>query len=53
MRRTGIAIGPGTLYPLLYGQERGLLRSELKNVTGRRRRVYEITVRKKFWTVPD
>jgi PadR family transcriptional regulator PadR len=40
----GYRIGPGTLYPLLHGLERrGLLRSELKNVTGRRRRVYKIT----------
>jgi PadR family transcriptional regulator PadR len=40
----GYRIGPGTLYPLLHGMERsGLLKSELKNVTGRRRRVYRIT----------
>ncbi len=40
----GYRIGPGTLYPLLHGLERGgLLRSELKNVEGRRRRVYRIT----------
>jgi len=40
----GYRIGPGTLYPLLHGLERaGLLRSELKNVGGRRRRVYRIT----------
>jgi PadR family transcriptional regulator PadR len=40
----GYRIGPGTLYPLLHGLERvGLLRSELKNVSGRRRRVYTIT----------
>ena len=40
----GYRIGPGTLYPLLHGLERaGLLRSELKNVGGRRRRVYKIT----------
>jgi PadR family transcriptional regulator PadR len=40
----GYRIGPGTLYPLLHGLERGnLLRSELKNVGGRRRRVYSIT----------
>jgi PadR family transcriptional regulator PadR len=40
----GYRIGPGTLYPLLHGLERGgLLRSELKNVAGRRRRVYKIT----------
>jgi PadR family transcriptional regulator, regulatory protein PadR len=41
----GYRIGPGTLYPLLHGLEHGgLLRSELKNVSGRRRRVYTITV---------
>jgi DNA-binding PadR family transcriptional regulator len=40
----GYRIGPGTLYPLLHGMERGgLLKSELRNVTGRRRRVYRIT----------
>ena len=40
----GYRIGPGTLYPLLHGMERGgLLKSELKNRTGRRRRVYRIT----------
>ena len=40
----GYRIGPGTLYPLLHGLERGgLLRSVLKNVSGRRRRVYTIT----------
>jgi PadR family transcriptional regulator, regulatory protein PadR len=40
----GYKIGPGTLYPLLHGMERALLlRSELKNVGGRRRRVYRIT----------
>ncbi len=40
----GYRIGPGTLYPLLHGLERGgLLRSVLKNVDGRRRRVYTIT----------
>jgi PadR family transcriptional regulator, regulatory protein PadR len=40
----GYRIGPGTLYPLLHGMERdGLLKSELKNLTGRRRRLYKIT----------
>ena len=40
----GYRIGAGTLYPLLHGLERGgLLRSSLKTVTGRRRRVYTIT----------
>ncbi len=40
----GYRIGPGTLYPLLHGLERsGLLESELKNVGGRQRRVYQIT----------
>lgn len=40
----GYRIGPGTLYPLLHGLERtGLLKSALKNVGGRNRRVYKIT----------
>ncbi|MEO8735968.1 MAG: PadR family transcriptional regulator [Edaphobacter sp.] len=40
----GYRIGPGTLYPLLHGLERsGLLKSALKNVAGRSRRVYTIT----------
>jgi DNA-binding PadR family transcriptional regulator len=40
----GYRAGPGTLYPLLHGLERGgLLKSALKNVEGRRRRVYKIT----------
>jgi len=40
----GYRIGPGTLYPLLHGLERGgLLKSTFKNVGGRRRRVYKIT----------
>ena len=44
LNRHGYRIGPGTLYPLLHGMERsGLLKSALKNVGGRRRRVYIIT----------
>lgn len=44
LKRHGYRIGPGTLYPLLHGMERdGLLKSELKNVTGRQRRLYKIT----------
>jgi PadR family transcriptional regulator, regulatory protein PadR len=40
----GYRIGPGTLYPLLHGLESaGLLKSALKNVDGRKRRVYRIT----------
>jgi DNA-binding PadR family transcriptional regulator len=40
----GYRIGPGTLYPLLHGLERsGLLKSALKTVGGRKRRVYKIT----------
>lgn len=40
----GYRIGPGTLYPLLHGLERsGLLKSSLKIVDGRKRRVYKIT----------
>ena len=41
----GYRIGPGTLYPLLHGLERGgLLKSAEKRVGGRKRRVYRITV---------
>jgi DNA-binding PadR family transcriptional regulator len=44
LSRHGYRIGPGTLYPLLHGMERGgLLKSQLKNVNGRRRRIYTIT----------
>lgn len=40
----GYRIGPGTLYPLLHGLERGgLLRSVLTTAGGRKRRVYRIT----------
>jgi DNA-binding PadR family transcriptional regulator len=40
----GYRIGPGTLYPLLHGLERsGLLKSALKTVAGRKRRVYKVT----------
>ena len=44
LKHHGYRIGPGTLYPLLHGMERdGLLISELKNISGRRRRLYKIT----------
>lgn len=44
LKHHGYKIGPGTLYPLLHGLERAkLLRSELKNIGGRRRRIYRIT----------
>jgi PadR family transcriptional regulator PadR len=44
LRHHGYRIGPGTLYPLLHGMERaGLLRSDLKIVQGRKRRVYKMT----------
>lgn len=40
----GYRIGPGTLYPLLHGLERGgLLKSVVRNVGGRKRRIYRIT----------
>jgi len=40
----GYRIGPGTLYPLLHGLERGgLLKSVEKTVGGRKRRLYRIT----------
>jgi len=44
LKHHGYRIGPGTLYPLLHGLERnGLLKSVLKSVEGRKRRVYRIT----------
>jgi PadR family transcriptional regulator PadR len=44
LRHHGYRIGPGTLYPLLHGLESsGLLKSMLKNVGGRRRRIYRVT----------
>ena len=44
LKHHGYRIGPGTLYPLLHGLERsGLLKSSLKTVAGRERRVYTIT----------
>jgi PadR family transcriptional regulator PadR len=44
LRHHDYRIGPGTLYPLLHGMERnGLLKSDLKIVQRRRRRVYRIT----------
>ena len=44
LRHHDYRIGPGTLYPLLHGMERnGLLKSDLKIVQGRKRRVYRIT----------
>jgi len=44
LKHHGYSIGSGTLYPLLHGLERGgLLKSVLKNVGGRQRRVYKIT----------
>jgi PadR family transcriptional regulator, regulatory protein PadR len=37
----GYRMGPGTIYPLLHGmEERGLLRSGLAWINGRRRKVY-------------
>jgi PadR family transcriptional regulator PadR len=44
LKHHGYRIGPGTLYPLLHGLERGgLLKSVLKKVGGRKRRIYKIT----------
>ncbi|MGB0122940.1 MAG: PadR family transcriptional regulator [Silvibacterium sp.] len=44
LKHHGYRVGPGTLYPLLHGLERrGLLKSVLKNVGGRKRRLYKIT----------
>jgi PadR family transcriptional regulator, regulatory protein PadR len=43
LERHGYKVGPGTIYPLLHGLERGgLIRSEAKNSQGRRR-LYRIT----------
>src|SRR5271168_2921184 len=44
LKHHGYRIGPGTLYPLLHGLERGgMLKSILRNVGGRSRRLYKIT----------
>ena len=44
LQHHGYRIGPGTLYPLLHGLEHGgLLKSSLKTVAGRKRRIYKIT----------
>ncbi|MGH9605269.1 MAG: PadR family transcriptional regulator [Terracidiphilus sp.] len=44
LERHGYRIGPGTLYPLLHGLERGgLLKSQSAKEDGRRRRLYRIT----------
>ncbi len=42
--RHGYHLGPGTMYPLLHGmEERGWLRSRLRLVKGRNRKVYVAT----------
>ena len=44
LKHHGYRIGPGTLYPLLHGLERGgLLKSVRETVRGRSRRIYRIT----------
>jgi PadR family transcriptional regulator, regulatory protein PadR len=44
LREHGYRVGPGTLYPLLHGLEQvGYLRSKDVLVSGRHRRVYEIS----------
>ena len=44
LKHHGYRIGPGTLYPLLHGLEKsGLLKSAIKEVGRRKRRVYTIT----------
>lgn len=44
LKHHGYKIGPGTLYPLLHGLERGgLLRSAVKTVAGRQKRFYTLT----------
>ena len=41
LRHHGYRLGPGTIYPLLHSmEERGLLRSSLAWIDGRRRKVY-------------
>jgi PadR family transcriptional regulator, regulatory protein PadR len=41
LRHHGYRIGPGTIYPLLHSMEkRGLVRSSLAWIEGRRRKVY-------------
>jgi DNA-binding PadR family transcriptional regulator len=41
LRNHGYRIGPGSIYPLLHGMEqRGLLRSSLVWIDGRRRKLY-------------
>jgi len=42
--RHGYEVGPGTLYPMLHRMEEGgLLQSEYKTVSGKRRRYYQAT----------
>jgi len=44
LRRHGYKVGPGTMYPLLYGMEkRGWLRSRSARIDGRVRKVYFAT----------
>ena len=46
LRRHGYRVGPGTLYPALHRMEqKGYLRSKRQVVSGKIRRVYEITPR--------
>src|SRR6476660_1391699 len=46
LRRHGYRIGPGTLYPALHRMEqKGYLRSKRQIVSGKIRRVYQITPR--------
>jgi DNA-binding PadR family transcriptional regulator len=44
LKRHGFAIGPGTMYPLLHSlEEAGLLRSNVKLVSGKNRKYYRTT----------
>jgi DNA-binding PadR family transcriptional regulator len=44
LRRHGYQLSPGTLYPMLHSMEaKGLLRSRIRGVAGRNRRVYRAT----------
>jgi DNA-binding PadR family transcriptional regulator len=46
LQRHGYRIGPGTLYPILYGlEEKGYLRSAKQVVKGKVRKAYSITPR--------
>lgn len=48
LQQHGYHLSPGTLYPMLHSMEaKGLLRSRIRRVAGRNRRVYRATLRGK------